>query len=133
MLSSMNSSVPLVTATAEWSRSVEGLDGLGHVVGKQLDQDGGAGAAGGDRHLAVRDADEVAAGHGRAVYRRVGQNHVLVRWGRQINREGDVSARTLGHRPRRAVHGYSRRGCGDGEVGGAQGDARVEGSERDAV
>ena len=67
----------------------------------------------------MRDADKVAAGHGRAVERRVGQKHVLGRRGRQIDREGDVCIRALGRRVRCAVHRHGRRRVEDEEVGGA--------------
>lgn len=81
----------------------------------------------------MRDADEVAAGVGRTVHRRVGQQHVHVGRRRQIDRKRDVNVRALGHHVRRAVHRHGRKRVEDEEVGGTQGDAGVEGGERDAV
>ena len=81
----------------------------------------------------MRNADKVAAGRGRAIHRRVGQQHVLVPRGGQIDREGDVSIRTFGRRIRRA---------GAVTVGGVlktkksaalRRGVQVEGSERNAV
>ena len=73
VLPAMESSVPLANAHCRVEPETEGLHKFRQVIGKHIDQDGGAGAASGDRYMAMRNADKVAAGHGRAIHRRVGQ------------------------------------------------------------